>query len=574
LRRWCNPGRQAKNVRSCPATARGATRGHKQRAGGWAGGGTKPAKVPDMLEVVVRDTRQRGNGPPARRTACKGVRFGSNCVIGRSGRFGWPPRRRLFADCLDDFVGSSRTVRIVRGRRMIESTFLHLPGVGHRSEQQLWKNGVTTWDRLQERLVAGVRIQELLRPDRYYQPELFSTDRADAHEPRSVEWLQTLELSRTALRQGEYAYFLERLDPRDHWRVLAERWQEALYLDVETTGLARGFHHITVIGALQDGKFYQWAWPEPLTQFFGLLRQAPLVVTFNGRRFDVPFLGQQFSQLPTVRAHVDLLDVARAAKVSGGQKEVESLLGLAREGSLKGLGGEDAIQLWSRSLYGDQNSFLRLLHYNRADVEMLPRVAKLLCEQLTRTAVTGTPRPGGVSVMTVEPARPQPAFSTVRESWKRQRAGLHLLIPTLLSKLGRMPVVVGVDLRGNPQNPTGWACCVGEAVETRVLYDDNAIVAATLAAEPAVISIDAPLCLPRGRRSVTDDSPCRQVGGIVRQVERVLWSRGIPVYPALIKHMQGLTRRGMDLARCFQERGLTVIESYPGAAQDIRLFRK
>jgi len=83
------------------------------------------------------------------------------------------------------------------------------------------------------------------------------------------------------------------------------------------------------------------------------------------------------------------------------------------------------------------------------------------------------------------------------------------------------------------------------------------------------VSIDAPLFLPRGRQSVSDDSPCRETGGIVRDVERVLWARGIPVYPALIKHMQGLTKRGMEMTKLLREQGLTVIESYPGAAQDI-----
>ncbi len=69
--------------------------------------------------------------------------------------------------------------------------------------------------------------------------------------------------------------------------------------------------------------------------------------------------------------------------------------------------------------------------------------------------------------------------------------------------------------------------------------------------------------------SVSDDSPCREKGGIVRDAERILWSRGIPVYPSLIRHMQGLTQRGITLASQLRESGIAVIESYPGAAQDI-----
>ena len=69
--------------------------------------------------------------------------------------------------------------------------------------------------------------------------------------------------------------------------------------------------------------------------------------------------------------------------------------------------------------------------------------------------------------------------------------------------------------------------------------------------------------------SVSDDSPCRQLGGIVRDAERILWSRGIRVYPALIRQMQGLTKRGIELTRILEAKGISVIESYPGAAQDI-----
>jgi uncharacterized protein YprB with RNaseH-like and TPR domain/predicted nuclease with RNAse H fold len=450
---------------------------------------------------------------------------------------------------------------------MIESTFLHIPGIGHRTEQRLWNNGVTSWDRLEERLAAGVGIHELLHSRGYYQPTLFPED-VDNHDARAAEWLQILELSRAALREADFAFFLDRLDPRDHWRLLTGRCRQALYLDIETTGLARDFHYTTVIGATQNGKSYQWAWPEPLAECFRLIEEAALVVTFNGRRFDVPFLSRQFRGFPEPRAHIDLLDAARALGLSGGQKEVEKALGLKRDASVEAVGGEEAVQLWCRSLYGDEQSFLQLLRYNRTDVETLPRLAELLCGQLlSKTLLVREPmrEPDGVAQLVRSPL----SFAGVRKQWQKRRAGLHSLLPILLDRVRATPVVVGIDLRGNPRNPTGWARCTGRSVETRVLYDDDAIVEATLASEPVLVSMDAPLFLPRGRLSVSDDSPCRAAGGIVREVERILWSRGIPVYPALIKHMQGLTKRGMELAQRFGRNGLKVIESYPGAAQDI-----
>ena len=58
----------------------------------------------------------------------------------------------------------------------------------------------------------------------------------------------------------------------------------------------------------------------------------------------------------------------------------------------------------------------------------------------------------------------------------------------------------------------------------------------------------------------------------MREIERILKKRGINVYPCLIPSMQGLTRRGMALAKTLRKRRMYVIESYPGAAQDILGF--
>jgi predicted nuclease with RNAse H fold len=45
--------------------------------------------------------------------------------------------------------------------------------------------------------------------------------------------------------------------------------------------------------------------------------------------------------------------------------------------------------------------------------------------------------------------------------------------------------------------------------------------------------------------------------------------RGVKSYPCLIPSMQRLTLRGIYLGNEFRMLGCTVIESYPGAAQDI-----
>jgi predicted nuclease with RNAse H fold/dephospho-CoA kinase len=105
--------------------------------------------------------------------------------------------------------------------------------------------------------------------------------------------------------------------------------------------------------------------------------------------------------------------------------------------------------------------------------------------------------------------------------------------------------------------------------ETAMLATDDEMVERIRVIRPTVVSIDSPLCLPYGRTSVSDDDPTRAEFGIMRICERELKRRGINVYPSLLPSMQGLTARGIRLASRIRALGIPVIESYPGAAQDI-----
>ena len=102
-----------------------------------------------------------------------------------------------------------------------------------------------------------------------------------------------------------------------------------------------------------------------------------------------------------------------------------------------------------------------------------------------------------------------------------------------------------------------------------MLGSDDELVAAVAASGAKVVSIDSPLSLPRGRTRATDDDPGRREFGIMRICERTLKRRGSNVYPCLLPSMQRLTARGILLAGRLRMAGFPVIESYPGAAQDI-----
>ncbi|MCD6444781.1 DUF429 domain-containing protein [Candidatus Bathyarchaeota archaeon] len=126
-------------------------------------------------------------------------------------------------------------------------------------------------------------------------------------------------------------------------------------------------------------------------------------------------------------------------------------------------------------------------------------------------------------------------------------------------------VVLGLDLAGVETRPTGF-CILDEelSAETGILYGDAEILKVVLEYRPSIVAIDAPLHLPRGRRSIEDRS-----GPHLRECDRALLKAGIRFLPITLGAMRKLTVRGMRLKEKLESLGFEVIEVYPGGAQDV-----
>ena len=381
-------------------------------------------------------------------------------------------------------------------------------------------------------------------------------------EGKGSEWLRWLRDSQDALRRYEFDFFLSSLNPGAHWRLLDEVLDDALYLDIETTGLSQQLHYITVIGALYRGRMHQWVWPQPLDRLGELLAEARVVVTFNGSRFDLPFLRHHVPDLPIPNAHIDLLYLVRALGIKGGQKAAELEFGLARDGELNGFEGAAAVAAWCKARYGDRESFTRLLEYNAADVLMMRRMASVLYARHAAECGAASHETAGELSNARRGNRPS-SFAALQRAWTKERPGIHLLRPKLQDRYGRDPVVVGIDLRAKPARPTGLAVCVGTAAETRIAYEDDEILDFTLRkAGPGLDRCSALLTARAHFRF--GRQPLPQVWNCSRRGEDPLVSphSGLPV---LIKQMQGLTKRGIELTGRLRAEGIDVVESYPGA---------
>ena len=145
------------------------------------------------------------------------------------------------------------------------------------------------------------------------------------------------------------------------------------YLDIETTGLSPQYHQITVVGiSTGDGANHR------LTQLVGrdvtadniseMMQGVQALYTYNGRRFDLPFLRLRLGiDLEQSFYHRDLMYDCWSRSWYGGLKAVERRLGIRR--NLPDMGGVDAVHLWHRyQATDDLDALSLLLEYNKEDV--------------------------------------------------------------------------------------------------------------------------------------------------------------------------------------------------------------
>lgn len=124
---------------------------------------------------------------------------------------------------------------------------------------------------------------------------------------------------------------------------------------------------------------------------------------------------------------------------------------------------------------------------------------------------------------------------------------------------------MGIDLAGSPKRDTGVCVLEGpRRLRAFILHSDGEIRELVRSARPDLVVVDAPLSLPRGRRTIEDRS-----GPHLRECDRELLRLKLPFFPLTLGPMRMLTVRGMRLARSIARDGTSVVEGYPGGAQDL-----
>ena len=438
---------------------------------------------------------------------------------------------------------------------MLISTFQHLKGIGIKREKEFWRSGILSWEDFIEKKDA--------------QLSLFGHGESQ----------DILSTSLKAFEEKDADFFARLLPSKEHYRIALAFPRKTLFLDIETTGLSRYYDKITLVGWSIGGQYDVWVYGDKDSKLKEVISAAKAIVTFNGTLFDIPFLIQEFQDLKIPSAHIDLRFFSKRVGLSGGQKKIEKEIGIKRPKGLLDLEGDSAPILWHKHRLGDLEALKLLISYNHADIEGMKQIFDFSVHSLFNQHDI----PFQTSAyFHFTDLKSEIIFSAEESKENHGKEGEIKIRPYIGDSIPPTSVddliqefsnqelrIVGIDLTGSEKRPSGWCLLGGKKAITDRLSSDEDIIQATLSARPSLVSIDSPLSLPSGRKFVTDDDPGRKAFGITRLCERILKKRGINVYPCLIPSMQGLTARGIRLANRFRELGVPVIESYPGAAQDI-----
>jgi uncharacterized protein YprB with RNaseH-like and TPR domain len=243
----------------------------------------------------------------------------------------------------------------------LNSTFIHLPGIGRHREIELWRKGVLDWNRFLEAASNGTLSRE--------------TYRNAVNCVRESLW---------AVERRDLSFFASLLPECELWRLYPEFADDALFLDIETTGFAAENNNVTLIATFSNRNLSLFVAGVNLSDFPCHIAQYSLLVTFNGSQFDLPFLRTHFPEAQLDKAHIDLRYLLASLGYKGGLKAVERAIGLHREPLVRGITGQDAPKLWQQYLVGDDAALEILALYNLTDAVHLVQLLRFAIREKAR----------------------------------------------------------------------------------------------------------------------------------------------------------------------------------------------
>lgn len=231
---------------------------------------------------------------------------------------------------------------------MLYNTFIHIPGIGEKTEKQIWRSGVHSWSQWRSPYPREISPQKAKLISHY------------------------LEMY-TAEDDGSPSFYAKLMSSHQHWRLFPHFRDQTAYLDIETNGMGHEQCEITTI-ALYDGRRVRvYVQGQNLADFAADIAEYKVLVTYNGKSFDAPVI-ENTLHIRLDQLHIDLRHILARLGYKGGLKGCEKMAGINR-GDLDGLDGYSAVLLWREfAERGDERALSTLLAYNIADAANLEKL--------------------------------------------------------------------------------------------------------------------------------------------------------------------------------------------------------
>jgi hypothetical protein len=245
---------------------------------------------------------------------------------------------------------------------VIENTFIHLQGIGPKTERNIWQKGISDW--------AG-----------------FLSHKGNVISPAKDKLIR-MQLEDSLAHYEDIEYFDDRLPASDKWRMYGNFRERSVYLDIETSGDYSGGDLITVIGLYDGSNVYTFVNGQNLQEFELAVSSYELIITFNGSSFDLPIIKKFFPNISLPPGHIDLKFLYNRLGYRGGLKRIEKEMGINRDAAIDGMNGLDAVNLWKAYTWGDHGALDLLIKYNAADIVNLKPLMENGYEKMRESLMT------------------------------------------------------------------------------------------------------------------------------------------------------------------------------------------
>jgi len=244
---------------------------------------------------------------------------------------------------------------------LIEQSFCFLKGIGLNKEKSLWRQGIVDWFEFNKsKEIQGISLN------------------------RKKELEKDLEKAQEFLEKKDPVYFNSLLPRNQNWRLFNRFKKDAMFFDIESTGLGQ-WNKTTVVGTFFQEEFNAFIRGKNLSRenLIKEFNKAKLIVTFNGSLFDKPFLEREFRISINV-PHIDLRFALKQLGFGGGLKSIEKQLGINRSEETQGMDGFEAVKLWQKYEKGSNHALEKLIQYNKEDVINMQPLMDFTYNELTQ----------------------------------------------------------------------------------------------------------------------------------------------------------------------------------------------